>query len=72
MTTKLSDLQVAVRRLDSNADEPSTVGEALEMLGCIVQDGWACDVCNGPIHILGLLGSITVGRCRDCGSVQSV
>lgn len=31
-----------------------------------------CPVCNGPTTLLGQLGNVTHGRCRNCGMTYAV
>jgi len=27
-----------------------------------------CEICGGPVGLLGVLGNTTWGRCRNCGA----
>lgn len=29
-----------------------------------------CQFCNGPVENIGALGSVSWGRCRNCGALQ--
>jgi rubredoxin len=32
-----------------------------------VPDSWMCEACNGPLVLIGVLGSREHARCRMCG-----